>query len=112
MGRQLRRVPIDFDWPIGETWKGFINPHYGACHDCEACEGSGYSPEAKHLQDKWYGKVDFDPSEKGSEPFTINSPAIRTFAERQCERSPEFYGSGKMAILWEAQRMSSLMNQS
>lgn len=31
MGRELKRVALDFDWPKGKVWKGFINPHYKKC---------------------------------------------------------------------------------
>jgi hypothetical protein len=31
MGRELRRVPLDFDWPLNKVWKGFVNPHYKPC---------------------------------------------------------------------------------
>lgn len=31
MGRKIRRVPLDFDWPIREVWKGFLNEHYKRC---------------------------------------------------------------------------------
>ena len=27
MGRELKRVPLDFDWPRGEIWKGYVCPH-------------------------------------------------------------------------------------
>ena len=38
MGREIKRVPMDFDWPIGEVWPGFM---------CRSCmigppEGDGY----------------------------------------------------------------------
>jgi len=35
MGRELKRVSLDFDWPIGERWKGYVNPHYEKCPHCE-----------------------------------------------------------------------------
>ncbi len=35
MGRELRRVPLDFDWPIDKTWDGYLNPHYAECSDCD-----------------------------------------------------------------------------
>ena len=38
MGRELRRVPLDFDWPFKERWHGYVNPHY---HVCPECEGRG-----------------------------------------------------------------------
>lgn len=31
MGREVRRVPLKFDWPLNEPWKGFINPHHKPC---------------------------------------------------------------------------------
>jgi hypothetical protein len=52
MGRELRRVPLDFNWPIGQIWKGYWSPFQGM--KCKTCDGSGYSPEAKKYQDDWY----------------------------------------------------------
>ncbi|MDE2099689.1 MAG: hypothetical protein KGL39_20720 [Patescibacteria group bacterium] len=34
MGRELKRVPLDFDWPLHKTWEGYVNPHYKKCPDC------------------------------------------------------------------------------
>lgn len=31
MGRELRRVPLDFDWPLNKVWAGFLNPHFKKC---------------------------------------------------------------------------------
>lgn len=47
MGRELKRVPLDFDWPKGKIWEGYINPHYHKCPDCER----GYSPAGEWLMD-------------------------------------------------------------
>jgi hypothetical protein len=41
MGRELRRVPIDFSWPLKETWKGYLRPEYRKCSECEG--GQPYS---------------------------------------------------------------------
>lgn len=38
MGRELKRVPLDFAWPIDKVWSGYLNPHYV---ECEPCNGSG-----------------------------------------------------------------------
>lgn len=37
MGREIKRVPVNFDWPIGEVWFGYTleNLH------CKACNGKG-----------------------------------------------------------------------
>lgn len=37
MGREVRRVPLDFDWPLNKTWEGFLTPeplHEASCPDC------------------------------------------------------------------------------
>lgn len=46
MGRTLKRVPMDFDWPLGKVWHGYLNPHYRQCPDCE----SGYTVARRYLQ--------------------------------------------------------------
>lgn len=47
MGREVRRVPLDFSWPLKKTWEGFLNPHYRKCPaDCDG----GYSPAYRDLQ--------------------------------------------------------------
>lgn len=111
MGRELKRVPLDFNWPLNETWIGFVNPHYDACHTCTHCGSLGYSPEAKVLYDQWYGNAPFDPASKGSQPFKPDHPKVRAFAERQCERTPDYYGSGERAIVREAERLCELYNK-
>jgi hypothetical protein len=37
MSREIKRVPLDFDWPIDETWKGYKPPKDGT-QDCESCD--------------------------------------------------------------------------
>ena len=32
MGRELKRVPLDFNWPIGKIWPGFM---FNLCSDME-----------------------------------------------------------------------------
>lgn len=38
MGRELKRVPLDFKWEIGKLWCGYVNPH--TVHKCNECDGS------------------------------------------------------------------------
>lgn len=54
MSRVVKRVPVDFQWPLGSVWTGYLNPHYDNVHQCESCEGTGYSPEGKIYHDEWY----------------------------------------------------------
>ena len=35
MGRELKRVPLDFQWEINKLWCGYINPH--KAHECKEC---------------------------------------------------------------------------
>jgi len=36
MGREVKRVALDFDWPMDKVWDGYVNSHYVPC---EACHG-------------------------------------------------------------------------
>lgn len=54
MGRDVRRVPLDFDWPQGEVWEGYLAPDRLREDDCSACEGGGYGPEARAVADTFY----------------------------------------------------------
>ncbi len=42
MGREIKRVALDFDWPIGEVWTGFLNPYYAEQVKCPTCDGLGW----------------------------------------------------------------------
>lgn len=67
MGREIKRVAAGFDWPIDETWDGFICPFHPA--KCERCEGTGSSDAARFFFEQWYGTSPFSPSSTGSTPF-------------------------------------------
>lgn len=41
MGREVRRVPLDFDWPLNKVWEGFLTPDSLQGEQCAACNGSG-----------------------------------------------------------------------
>lgn len=111
MGRELRRVALDFAWPVGETWKGFLNPLYTATK-CPACtEYPGASPQAQLLKAQWYGNAPFKPEDRGSVPFKPTDPAVDAFARRNVTRSPEFYGNGERAVAAEARRLCEHWNR-
>lgn len=111
MGRELKRVPLDFAWPENKPWQGYLNPHYAKSHNCSECDGSGSSPDARRLKDQWYGNAPFRPEDRGSTPFTPEHPAVRAFAERNVAHAPEYYGGGEAAILREAWRLADLFNR-
>ena len=47
MGREIKRVPVDFDCELGSTWGGFLNPHY---KECAECGGRGSTKSAQALE--------------------------------------------------------------
>lgn len=119
MGREVRRVPMDFDWPLNEVWKGYLSPDSldgTPCRDCnDGKRSSGYSPYGNWLHDLWYGYVPFDPRSTGSVALAVDTPEVWAFASRNVERSPGFYSSfvgatGDEAIRREAKRLIDMWN--
>lgn len=110
MGREIKRVPLGFDWPIDEVWSGYLMSDSLSGEKCASCDGDGGSPLGRHLHARWYGDVPFDPTETGSTPLTADTPAVRAFAERNVARSPQYYGPGPFAVGMEAQRLADLFN--
>ena len=114
MGREVKRVPLDFDWPMDKIWSGYTytdeERERFAEDDCPDCE-LGYAPRAKYLHDLWYGKVPFRPEDNGSTALTPYDRAVYEYAKRNVERDPWYYGgSNEDAILREARRLAGLWN--
>ena len=82
MGRELRRVPIDFNWPVNKTWEGFLNPYYRECPHCKAGYSPSYDIVAKHINGLMWDQATREDK---------NVAAITTFL---CGRSPDrgFFG--------------------
>ena len=108
MGRELKRVPLDFQWPLNKVWSGFVNPHHTATK-CPHCDGTGSSPKARELKDRWYGYVEFRPEDHGSVPFSPDHPTIKARAERNARPDPELRWGG-CDVGREAQRLADLFN--
>lgn len=111
MSREVRRVPLDFDWPLKKVWKGYLMPGWLQGDKCPDC-GNGYSPYAQYLHNLWYGYAPFEPADSGCTPLTPDSPAVRAFAERNIASAPEYYGTGEAAIVREGERLAKLWNGS
>lgn len=69
MGRELKRVPLDFDYPLNKVWHGYLNPF--KCDECWKCGGTGYSDKANELKEAWY---DWDEQNYRTNPF---NPKLR-----------------------------------
>ena len=111
MGREVKRVPLTFDWPLNKTWDGYLSPDKFDEVKCPDCRG-GYSPRAEYLYDLWYGKVPFDPESTGSTRLRHDAPSVRAFAERNINNAPDYYDTGEIAVVREAQRLADLFNGS
>ncbi len=85
MGREIKKVSLDFAWPLEKPWGGYINPYFSQTTHCPHCK-NGYSKIANELQEKWYGNGEFKPEDNGSTPITVEHPYIVALAERNCNR--------------------------
>lgn len=106
MSRGLKRVPLDFDWPLEQTWEGYISPDKFHEQECIACMGTGYSAGAQFYYNLWYGKGPFIPAD----PLSRYTPEVRARAERNIADASWYYGSGEAAIAREADRLAALFN--
>jgi hypothetical protein len=52
MGRTLKRVPMDFNWPLDKVWEGYLNPFYGK--ECPTCKGYGHNEATHKIYGEWY----------------------------------------------------------
>lgn len=59
MGKTMKRVPMDFDWPSDRVWKGYLNPYRGVdcpwCYDETRRHSHGMTKEARKYERGWYG---------------------------------------------------------
>ena len=52
MGRELKRVTLDFNWPQDMIWKGYLNPYHS--QECKCCGGTGLNDATRKLDNDWY----------------------------------------------------------
>ena len=83
MSSTIKRVTLDFQWPMVQVWKGFKNPYNKHIEECKVCDGSGYSPYGQSVKDKWYGYGGFHPEQVGSTPFLPTDELVLLQAKRQ-----------------------------
>ena len=98
MGRELKRVPLDFDWPVGKVWAGYL---FSTCiDDCDDCK------KAAKL-------MGYDVSEHGCPDYPgFHPPEGEGFQlwETTSEGSPispVFSTAEKLAEYLEAEKVSS-----
>lgn len=59
MGREVKRVPLDFDWPIGKVWAGYMIPTCQA--DSIGCEDCRLAAKLRGMKMTSYDCPDFEP---------------------------------------------------
>ncbi len=109
MGRELKRVPIKFSWPLDEVWEGYINPWWANRSQCVLCRGNGYSPQARDLHDQWYGNAPFIPQK----PLMPSDPIIMERAKRNVRMGQKHRRQGGLLdilTLIESERLTGLWN--
>ena len=116
MSREVRRVPLTFDWPLDKVWEGYVTPKRFDEDDCPDCSG-GWSERAEELKNLWYGQslagvpMGFDPASKGSTPFLPEHPVIWAQAQRNADFYVEHYSYTKdAATIYEAMRLADRYN--
>lgn len=111
MGRVLKRVPFDFDWPMNKAWAGYTNSAEAEAQECTSCDGSGYSSHANHLRTLWYGNSEFRPEDRGSVPFRPDDPDVIRVAQSILDASPSFCVKTDDSVHREATRLCHLFNK-
>jgi hypothetical protein len=70
MSREVRRVPLDFNWPIGEVWEGYQMPDRLRGNRCTDCV-NGTTPAACWLY-KLAGRIDMLGEDVGAQQLGRN----------------------------------------
>lgn len=62
MGRELKRVPLDFDYPLGKVWYGYYGQYFNFCHSeySAGCDGCKAYAKIKGIPIKEHGCPDFE----------------------------------------------------
>lgn len=115
MGREVRRVAIDFDWPLNTPYSGFLRPAELNPVRCPTCDGDSMSPEGREMYQRWWGYIPFSPEQTGSTAFTADDPEILAYARAKIVDSRAFYddylGSrGDETARREAARLCTIWN--
>ncbi len=106
MGREIKRVALDFDYPLHKTWVGFLNPYYGRSTDCQHCDATGSNATHRFLNRMWY------TADRPSEQELIE--VCQTLESEPAEKLSTLYYSGwclkqleqvDVNALWEEDRM-------
>ena len=62
MGRELKRVPLNFDYPLHKVWYGYYDKYFNFCHSdySAGCDGCKAYAKIKEIPFHSYGCPDFE----------------------------------------------------
>jgi hypothetical protein len=108
MGRLLKRVPMDFNYPIGSIWAGYLIKPFYCCDDCDLCRKYAEIKRIKYkdgvcpdFREHYLPKNDFEPPVGEGyqlwEDTTEGSPSSPVFATLDelcgwCEENATTFG--------------------
>lgn len=80
MGREVKRVALDFMWPRKKVWEGFLNPHYRNCPACKAGYSKTYNLLERHVNSLvWDREAIKDPDYAKITTFLCGRAPDRSF---------------------------------
>lgn len=80
MSREVRRVPLDFDWPLEKVWDGYLTPDHLHEDRCADCFGRGATPALQWIEriglmlDQLITDVDDQTAGKPMHPWLEKDP--------------------------------------
>lgn len=89
MGREIKRVALDFDWPLDTRWRGFLPPDDGT-EECPDCHMPGYNHSVGYnrLGRRLYSLTHYDVSPAlfpNTESLTdFDKLFLQKLAEKKC----------------------------
>ncbi|BAD58834.1 hypothetical protein [Nocardia farcinica] len=80
MSREVRRVPLDFNWPLNKVWSGYLTPEKFHETRCQDCYGRGSTPARQWVEriglmlDQLIRDLDDQAGGKAMHPWLANDP--------------------------------------
>ena len=100
MGREVKRVPLDFDWPINKIWKDYLSPH--EWNECVHCDGSGHNAKTRTLEQAWYPRQHPTPDDLALRAiFEVNADFGRHLAQDECDNLVDNHRLYDLACEWK-----------
>lgn len=90
MSRSVRRVALDFEWPLDKVWSGYLNPYYDLREKCADCNGDGGSEAWRLVHALWYRHLHYQ-ARMMLDFHTFPAP-LAAFAEQVLRDAPTYRG--------------------